>query len=227
MTRSTHWDPLFRVRQIALDLGLSTPPTKLDVVRYMYGKPLQFVPGTANYTSSHGQTYSNFGYMLLGLVAEAVTGQRFIDFVRDGLDGKGAWPSVLVSPMLSREKNPAEVWYVASTSGPTVFEPKSHTILPSAYGGGGFLTELMDSAAGIMTNAETLARFASRHAVWGLGGRAAGMARDGNMPGTYSDALSRANGIDCAYVLNTREFRGGISAVDMYSGLLRQQLDAL
>jgi CubicO group peptidase (beta-lactamase class C family) len=224
---STGCDPMFRIRQIALDLGLSAPPTKLDVARYMYGKPLQFVPGTLNYTSSKGATYGNFGYMLLGLVVEAVTGQRFIDFVRDGLDGKGAWPGVLVSPMVSREKNPAEVWYVASTSGPTVFEPKSDAILPSAYGGGGFITELMDSAAGMMTNAETLARFASRHAVSGLGGRTASRQRDGSMPGTYSDTMSRPNGIDCAYVLNTKEFGRGIPTGDKFSGLLRLQLDAL
>ena len=31
--------------------------TKLDVARYMYGKPLDFAPGTNN-------KYSNFGYLL-------------------------------------------------------------------------------------------------------------------------------------------------------------------
>lgn len=224
---TTRWDPLFHVRQIALELGLDAPPSKLDIARYMYGKPLQFAPGAANYKSSRSNSYSNFGYMLLGLVVEAVTGRPFIDFIRDELDGRGAWPSVLVSPMLSREKNPAEVWYVASKSGPTVFEPKSDAELPFPYGGGGFITELMDSAAGLMTNAETLARFASRHAVQGLGGRAAGKQRDGSMPGTYSDAMSRPNGIDCAYVLNTKEFGSGIKDGEMFSGLLRLQLDAL
>ena len=224
---STGWDPMFHIRRIALELGLAAPPTRLDIARYLYGKPLQFIPGTQTYESSHHQTYGNFGYVLLGLVVESVTGQRFIDFVRDDLDGRGAWPRVLVSPMLQRERNPLEVWYVASRSGPTVFEPGSNAVLPAAYGGGGFITELLDSAAGLMTNAETLARFASRHSVSGMGGRAAGKNRDGNMPGTYVDVLSRPNGIDCAYLLNTEDFPGGTDDAEKFSARLRRQLDAL
>ena len=224
---STGWDPMFHIRQIALDLGLSAPPTKLEIARYMYGKPLQFVPGTQNYESSKHQTYGNLGYMLLGLVIEAISAKHFIDFVRDDLDGNGAWPNVLVSPMLSHQTNPQEVWYVERRVGPSALDPRSDVPAPVAYGGGGFITDLMDSAAGLMTNAESLARFASRHSVSGMGGRVAGKQRDGSMPGTYCDTMSRPNGIDCAYVLNAREFPGGTDDAEKYSALLCRQLDAL
>jgi len=227
LIQATGWDPLFRLRTIALDLGLSAPPTKLDVARYMYGKPLQFVPGTYDYKSSKGATYGNFGYMLLGLVVEAVTGQRFIDFIRDGLDGPGTWSSVFVSPMVSRQKNPLEAWYVSPNSGPTVFDPRSDAILPAPYGGGGFITEVMDSAAGLITNAETLAHFASRHSASGLGGRVPGTYRDGTIPGSYSNTLSRPNGIDCSYMFNTKDFPGGIDSAEKFSRKLRKHLDQL
>ena len=224
---STHWDPVFKLREIALDLGLSSPPTKLQIARYMYGKPLQFVPGSQDFQSTSSASYSNFGYLLLGLVVEAVSGQSYIDFLRDSLDGKGAWPNVHLSPMLNKQRNPEEVWYVDSGVGPTVFEPRESTPLPYAYGGGGFVTELMDSGGGIMTNAETLAKFSSRHAVWGLGGRAPGFERNGSMAGTTSDTFTRSNGVDCVFVLNTNRFQGGDAALDGFVRPLRRLLDQL
>ncbi len=224
---AVHWDPMFRMRQVAIDLGLAVPPTKMQLARYMYGKPLQFVPGTQDYKSTHGNSYSNFGYVLLGMVVEALTGGRYIDYVRDGLDGKGAWPSVLVSPMMSGEKNPLEVWYDEPAVGLSALEPQSNIQLPFTQGGGGFITELADSAAGLMTSAETLARFASRHAAFGMGGRAPGSERDGSMAGTYSEVISRPNGVDCAFVLNKVVIEGEGRTMDVFVGLLKTMLDAL
>jgi len=60
-----HYDPVFDCRNIALLLGKSTPLTHWDMARYMYGEPLQFTPGSMS-------EYSNFGYVLLGLVVEKV-----------------------------------------------------------------------------------------------------------------------------------------------------------
>jgi hypothetical protein len=108
-----------------------------------------------------------------------------------------------------------------------VFEPRKNTPLPYPYGGGGFITETMDSGGGIMTNAETLAQFSSRHAVWGLGGRAPGYERNGSMAGTSSDTFTCSNGVDCAFVLNTNRFNGGDAALDGFVRPLRRLLDQL
>ena len=221
-----HWDPIFRMREVALDLGLAVPPTKLELARYMYGKPLQFVPGTQDYKSTGGSSYSNFGYILLGLLVEAVTGQPYIDFLRTLDDGE-AWPNVFVSPMLSREKNPREVWYDDPGVGLTALEPRSDKELPFAYGGGGFITEPMDSGGGLMTNAETLAQFSQRHAAWGIGARVPDSERNGSMAGTYSATFSRRNGIDCAFVLNNTRFNGDEGIKDRYVRSLRRLLDQL
>ncbi|MBV8672558.1 MAG: beta-lactamase family protein [Acidobacteriaceae bacterium] len=223
----TEWDPVFSLRQIAIGLGLSSPPSKLDIARYMYGKPLQFIPGTQNFNTTYQKSYSNFGYLLLGLIVESVSGQSFIDFVRTGLGAESDTSNVYVSRLLEKARDPREVWYIDPGSGPTVFDPRSSEKLMSAYGGGGFLPEMMDSAGGLMTNAETLALFISRHAAWGLGGRNPRSARTGGMPGTASLACSRRNGIDCAYVLNTRNFNGGPSQQDKYISSLESLLDQL
>jgi CubicO group peptidase (beta-lactamase class C family) len=223
----TEWDPVFSVREISIKLGLSSPPSKLDIARYMYGKPLQFAPGSQNFNTTDKKSYSNFGYVLLGLVIESVAGQSYIDFVRTGIGPDTDTSNVYLSRMLDNTRNPREVWYLDPGSGLTVLQPRSDAWAPSAYGGGGFLTELMDSAGGIMTNAETLARFSSRHAVWGVGGRAPRSGRSGSMPGTSSFTYCRPNGIDCAFILNTRTFSGGPKMLEDFISMLESELDKL
>ena len=63
-----YFDPTYNMGQIAQSLGVS-PLTRLDVCKYMYGQPLQHDPGTT-------YAYSNYGYLLLAAVADAVTPQR-------------------------------------------------------------------------------------------------------------------------------------------------------
>jgi CubicO group peptidase (beta-lactamase class C family) len=222
----TQWDPVFSVRKIALDLGLDKPPSKLDMARYMYGKPLQFVPGSQNLDSTYGKSYSNIGYVLLGLVIESLAGQSYVNFVRTEVSLASDTSKVYVSRLLGEPRNPKEVWYLDPGYGPTALDPHSSASVPSAYGGG-FLPELMDSAGGIMTNAETLALFSSRHAVWGLGGRAPGFERSGGMPGTASYTYCRHNGIDCAFILNTRNFNDGPKMQDDFVASLRSLLDQM
>ena len=70
-----------------------------------------------------------------------------------------------------------------------------------------------------MSTAPTIARFISRHAVWGLGGRSVAT-RHGAFDGTTSGARSRPDGVDFAYVFNRRvtedEHDGITTAIDAY-----------
>jgi CubicO group peptidase (beta-lactamase class C family) len=215
----TQWDPVFHVREIALHLGLSGPPTKRDIARFMYGQPLQFVPGSQNFDSTFSKSYSNVGFVLLGLVIEELTGEPYVDFVRSNLNVNGSTSNVYLARMLDGALHPREVWYEDPGKGPNALEPHAHELAPNAYGGEGFITELMDSGGGLMTNAETLAGFLFQHAVWGIGGRAKGMERSGGMAGTSSYALSRPNGVDCACIFNTRSFNG---EDQIYSSFIRE-----
>src|SRR4029077_15354535 len=72
------FDPTYSMRQIALDLNLGHPVTKLDVARYMYGGMLDLDPGTVFH-------YSNFGYLLASAVVEKVTGMDYFNFVKTTL----------------------------------------------------------------------------------------------------------------------------------------------
>ena len=78
-------DPVFAIRSIALSLKLPKQLTKMDFARYMYGQPLQFYPGKQ---PAGGDTYSNFGYVLLGMLVEKASKQNFIDFLRKELSDK-------------------------------------------------------------------------------------------------------------------------------------------
>jgi len=68
----------------------------------------------------------------------------------------------------------------------------------------------MDTGGGLAATATAMTQFIHHNAVWGLGGRAAGYTRTGGMPGTSSLASSRwADGIDYAFIFNTRHFLAG------------------
>ena len=70
-------DPLvFQDRTVAGALGVEVPPTPDEIATFMAGQPLQFDPG-----SDWG--YCNFGYLLLGMLAEQATGRDFVELVLD------------------------------------------------------------------------------------------------------------------------------------------------
>src|SRR5262249_15470832 len=72
------FDPTYAMRKIALDEGLAHPAAKLDIARYMYGRPLDFTPGAKS-------QYSNYGYLLASTVVEKVTGIPFFDYIKAAL----------------------------------------------------------------------------------------------------------------------------------------------
>lgn len=78
-------DPMFNTKDIMAVKKLTTPPTNEELTRIVLGRRLGFTPGA-------GRRYSNFGYMLLSLVIEKVTGKSYWDFVREEvLEPAGAY----------------------------------------------------------------------------------------------------------------------------------------
>jgi CubicO group peptidase (beta-lactamase class C family) len=198
-------DPVFRTRDIARALNLPGRATKRDVARYMYGEPLQYAPGDAT-TYDAGDRYSNFGYVLLGLVVEQVTGMPFRDYLAQSvLQPLGVDGQVFVGATERAGRRANEVSYDHAEVGSSAVDPWSDALAPVAYGS--FLVEAMDSGGGLITTAPAVTRFSSDHAVWGIGGRAPGSARTGSMPGCYSRAESRTDGIDWCYIVNTNTIR--------------------
>lgn len=69
-------DPMFNTKDIISAKGLAGPPTNEELTQIVLGRKIAFTPG-------QGFRYSNFGYMLLSLVIERVTGKSYWDYVAE------------------------------------------------------------------------------------------------------------------------------------------------
>lgn len=77
-------DWTYRETTIASQMGVDSPPGREATLRYILGQPLQQNPGDGTIfgTWPTGRTYSNFGYLALGLMVEELSGQSYINYVR-------------------------------------------------------------------------------------------------------------------------------------------------
>ena len=194
------FDPTYHMREIALGLGMSQPVKKLDVARYMFTKyKLDFDPGT----QSH---YSNYGYLLAGAVVEHVTKMTYSDYVRSALLVPAGITEVKVISTRAEGRTKDEAIAEDQGLGLDPLDLASQLVIPSVYGGDGEINEVGDPNDGTGASAHALTQFIHLHAVWGNGPRAAGAARSGSTPGASSWAQSRTDGVDWAYVINTRDW---------------------
>jgi CubicO group peptidase (beta-lactamase class C family) len=199
------YDPTYDMRNIALALGLTQPVTKLDVARYMYTKkPLDLDPGTVYH-------YSNFGYLLSGAVVEHVTKMPYAEYVKATLLAPAGITEVEVIPTLASKRTNQQAIVEDEGLGLSPLDLSSQLLVPAVYGGAEEINEVGDPNAGMGASAHALTQFIHLHAVWGNGPRAAGYARSGSTPGASSLAVSRTDGTDWAYVINTRDWPASTS----------------
>jgi CubicO group peptidase (beta-lactamase class C family) len=190
-------DYVFEMRKIANNLGLSGPATKFDLVRYVYGEPLQFTPGSM-------YRYSNIGYTTLAYLVEKVTGQNYETYLKNTILQPDGITEVRLAHTLRSQRYTNEVFYDDPNVWYSAAEPTKDKLTAVCYGGEGWTTEAMDGSGGLCATANALVQFIQLHAVWGLGGRAAPAARSGSMAGVSSWAQSRTDGLDFAFIFNTR-----------------------
>lgn len=211
-------DWVFKMRQIARDLGLSGPASKLDLVRFIFGEPLQFDPGAKS-------QYSNIGYTTLAYLVERASGQSYEAFLRNAVLGPDGINDVRLARTLRSQRLPNEglyddpgVWWSAA-------EPTKDKLTAFCHGGEGWTTEAMDGSGGLCATSGALVQFIRRHAVWGRGGRMAGFARTGSMAGVSSRAQSRSDDVDFAFIFNSRHLNG--MPVDGLASKLNALLDSM
>jgi len=193
------FNPTFNMRSIALDLGLTHPVTKLDVARYMYGRMLEFAPGS-------DQKDSDYAYLLAGVVVEHITGGTYIDYLNERLLTPVGFSEVKVMSTSRSERTSDDAIGEDQGLGPSPLDLRSQSPVPCVYGGNGQINEVGDANYGIGAAAETLAGFIHRHAVCGNGPRAPGRSRSGDGPGSSCLASSRTDGLDWAFTINTRDW---------------------
>ncbi|KAI9672357.1 MAG: hypothetical protein M1817_003379 [Caeruleum heppii] len=198
----TNFDAVFAMREIALAQSTGTrPATKQDVVDYMFRKPLDFTPGAR-------VAYSNYGYLLLSHLVERVTGQDYLTYLRSAVPDTCTVPSCSGLTLWATAKSAHvndPITQESVYTGLSALDPRNPYSVASVFGGDSLYKESCVGPSSLAASAATIAWFIRTNAVQGNGGRRVGR-RDGSMPGSSSWVESRADGVDWALVVNTRDW---------------------
>jgi CubicO group peptidase (beta-lactamase class C family) len=218
--RTVSGDPTYNMRQVAIDLGLTRPVTKLDMAKYMYGRMLDFEPGSKD-------EYSNIGYLIAGALVEHVTGQTFFNYLRSAVLQPDGISEVIPFPTRAAARTSTMAIVEDPGLGGDPLSIASSAQIPAVYGGNGEINEVGDPNAGLGASAQAMVQYIRQHAVWGTGGRAAGAARSGSTHGSSSLAVSRGDGVDWAYAINTRDWPTGTTqTLDALGSAITAYLDS-
>ncbi len=151
--RKGGFDPIAVPRRISKSLGLGGPPSPDDIVRYMMGRPLDFEPGAK-------MVYSNFGYLVLGRIIEAVTRQRYEAWVKKHVLAPVNVVDMSLGKGLLRNRAKGEVHYYDSQkrTAPCLYAPRAGQLVPLPDGAENI--EGFEAHGGWIASAVDLVRFA-------------------------------------------------------------------
>lgn len=122
-------DPMFSTPAVMRRYGLAKAPDTQTLVRKLVSEPLAFDPGTF-------QQYSNFGYLLLSLVIEKISGMSYEDYMQAYvLNPAGCYGFHIANNYLS-ERYPDETRYYMQPDAEPVreFNGSGRTVI-RCYGG--------------------------------------------------------------------------------------------
>ena len=194
---ASSFDPMFGDLKIASALGVNPPVDKYQIASYMMGRKLNFTPGEKS-------VYSNYGYSLLGIIVEKVTGKPYLQAVNDEIFTPLGIDNVFLAQTLPENRLSNEAHYNCPGKGPSVFNPGTSVCWPD----GGWNIDHMDAHGGILTNAETLAKFISNYCI------GTGMTKTdscgtwwfyGELDGTLSLVTQREDNLNYVIIFNQRE----------------------
>jgi N-acyl-D-amino-acid deacylase len=150
--RDKSGDPIGRPVEIARALGVPEPARPVDIVRFMMGRPLDFAPG-----SKH--VYSNLGYLILGRIIEAVTGEAYEAHVKKQVLAPLGIKAAQLGRTLPAHRAQGEVQYFDSQKrmDRSLYPPHEQVPLPD----GAENLENYEAHGGWIASAVELVRFAS------------------------------------------------------------------
>ncbi|MDY3562521.1 beta-lactamase family protein [Gemmata sp. JC673] len=168
--REGGFDPISVPGRIRRALQLDGPPTPDDIVRYMMGQPLDFDPGARF-------AYSNLGYLVLGRVLEAVTGQRYEPWVKKHVFGPLGATAPALARGLPENRSKAEVSYhdAKGRKAACLYPPRVGRQVPLPDGA--MNVEAFEAHGGWVASAVDLVRFAAAFD----GGRASPLLSDASV----------------------------------------------
>lgn len=220
--RTATYDPLFVQLDIALERDWRSPPTPEQIARYMLSEPLQFAPGES-------VAYSNFGYLLLALAVETVTGMDYQAYLDSTVFDPHGIDDIVAGRSLPADRPARESWYFDEKACRNTAElaPLELVRCPD----GGFHQEALVGSGEHVATARALLQF--MRAYWLDGTPREGDQQiwsfNGTLPGTFSMAFQHTDGIDVAVIFNQRDYDPNylvarkqlleaIDAVDSWSG---------
>ena len=203
--RNIAGDFMFKSRDISRALGISSPPTKTQVAQWVMTQPLQSAPGA---TSS----YSNFGYLVLGLIIEKVTGQSFIDYARQSFFSGQSANEVVSGHSLRDQRDAREPFYSDPYKGCSVFNVETCVLVP--WPDGGWYLEAFDACGGMVASAPAMLTFLDAYWINGqprLAGASASYTFYGSLDGTFTMMRQRPDGTNIVVLFNQRTDASGLS----------------
>jgi len=108
-------DPMFSTRTIMRQNHLKTPPDHETLVKIVLRRNLDFVPGTSQY-------YSNFGYMLLSMIIEKVSGEPYEKWIQKNVLKPANCYDFRIAENYYKDKYKNEVRYYVPSNEPKVSE---------------------------------------------------------------------------------------------------------
>ena len=122
-------DPMFSTRWIMLQNHWKTVPTKEQLTEVQLKRPLAFKPGT-------WQDYSNFGYLVLSMVIEKISGMSYEEFIQEKVLHPAGCLGFKLGGNYYVDKYPEEVrYYVQKDDEPAEEFNNSGRKVPRCYGG--------------------------------------------------------------------------------------------
>lgn len=144
-------DPMFSTRYIMMQNHLDTPPDHITLMQTQLKRRLRFVPGTSQY-------YSNFGYLLLSMIIETVSGEDYEKFMQDNVLIPAGCVDMHIAGNYYEEKYGNEVrYYNGADSGLVEEYNNSGKMVDRCYGGNDIRS--LAGAGAWVTSVPELARF--------------------------------------------------------------------
>jgi CubicO group peptidase (beta-lactamase class C family) len=196
-----------------VDSSVVDPAGRDNTVRWMLSQPLDYDPGDVNQCTRDGDPdqlcYSNFGYMLIGLIIEKMSGQSNIEYIRDNILTPDMWvPSteILYGRSFDHDQSPREPHYDGGTNCDSVFPPVGANV---DCGYGSWEHEVFRGHGNLVMSAAPLLVFMENYqvAVGGnsgmpLGGANGGGSHTGGVSGTSTIMWQRTDGINIVVLFN-------------------------
>jgi len=148
LTRSL--DPMFSTAFIMSRLGIDHAPSSEEIIRWRVCRPLSYAPGSSS-------SYSNFGFLLLSVLIERITGSDYYTWVNENVLFPAGCYDCHVAGNFYEDRLPGEVRYHAHAGDTPVPSFDGRGDVERCYGGND-VTALKGAGGWVMSIPE-LARF--------------------------------------------------------------------